>query len=153
MSPIPFALRKNSPLPSKFKKVTSVVTGLTHWIPKLNQQMVNAIAHLIESRMSATLASCVRSRPPKRTHNSMVYSCGIYSLRRRQTKPPVPCLAAMQSMVFTTCFTIQHWHIYWSKRSCLFELHHMNTHISRVHPWANNRWWIIQSELVLCFCY
>ena len=113
--------------------------------------MVNAIAHLIESCMSATLASWVRRRPPKRTHNSMVYSCGIYSLRRRRTKPPVPCLAAMQSMAFITCFTIQHWHIYWSKRSCLFELHHINTHISRVHPWANNRWWIIQSELVLCF--
>ena len=38
VSPIPYALRKNSPLPLKFQKVTSVVTvfvsGLTHWIPK-----------------------------------------------------------------------------------------------------------------------
>ena len=39
MSPIPYARRKNSPLPLKFQKVTYVVTvfvsGVTHLIPKL----------------------------------------------------------------------------------------------------------------------
>ena len=40
MSPIPYARRKNSPLPLKFQKVIYIVTvfvsGFTHLIPKLN---------------------------------------------------------------------------------------------------------------------
>ena len=52
---------------------------------------------------SATLASGVLSKPPKCTHNSMVFSCGIYHL------------------LYNTTLT------HWSKRSPFFELHHINT--------------------------
>ena len=59
----------------------------------------------------------------------MVYSCGVYHL------------------LYNTTLT------HWSKRRPFFELHHINTHVSSVHPWANNRWWIKQSEHVLRVSY
>ena len=79
--------------------------------------------------LSATRASWVLSKPPKCTHTSMVYSCGVYHL------------------LYNTTLT------HWSKRRPFFELHHINTHVSSVHPWANNRWWIKQSEHVLRVSY
>ena len=63
---------------------------------------------------SAALASGVLGKPPKCTWE-VLFSCGIYHL------------------FYNTTLT------HWSKGSPFFELHHINTHVSSVRPWANNR--------------